>query len=124
MKSPLNTVLGLGSAGKGTSHWWQQKVTAVALVPLGLWFAISLICVDISSHSALLEWISQPLSAILLCLTAGCLIYHSWLGISVVVEDYVAGAPKVITLLLSSLAHGFLFAVCLFSVLKISFGAV
>jgi succinate dehydrogenase / fumarate reductase membrane anchor subunit len=123
-KSPLNQVLGLGSAGGGTHHWWQQRLTAVAMVPLGLWFAFSLIGIDLSSSAALVGWIGEPLTAVLLSLTSACLIYHSWLGISVVAEDYVGGkGAKLVVLTTSSLAHAFLLAVCLFSILKIALGA-
>ena len=122
MKSPLNQVLGLGAAKEGTGHWWHQRLTAVAMVPLGLWFAIAVLSVDMSSYTALVTWIREPLTAILLCLTASCLLYHSWLGVQVVLEDYVHGATKVVSLLLSTFAHAVLFVVCLFSILKIAFG--
>jgi succinate dehydrogenase / fumarate reductase membrane anchor subunit len=124
MKSPLNQVLGLGAAKEGTSHWWHQRLTAVAMIPLGLWFVIAVLGVDLGSHAAVVAWLSQPLTAILLGLLVSCLVYHSWLGIQVVLEDYVAGhGVKLVSLLLSSFAHIFLFAVCLFSILKVAFGA-
>jgi succinate dehydrogenase / fumarate reductase, membrane anchor subunit len=124
-KSPLNQVIGLGTAKEGVSHWWHQRLTAVAMLPLGLWFAISLLNVDLTSYPALIAWTREPMTAILLGLTVSCLIYHSWLGIRVVVEDYVAGkGAKVVSLLLSSFAHVFLAAVCLFSILKIALGSV
>ncbi len=124
MRLPINQVRGLGAAGEGTSHWWQQRLTAVALVPLGLWFAFALARLDLGSYPALVAWISQPLTAILLALTTVCLIYHSWLGIRVVLEDYIGGeGTKLVALVLSSFAHVFLAAVCLFSILKIAFGA-
>lgn len=123
-KSPLNQVLGLGSAGGGTSDWWHQRLTSVAMVPLGLWFALSLIGLDLGSREALLGWIREPLTAVLLSLTSACLIYHSWLGIRVVVEDYIGGkGAKIVVLTTSSLAHAFLLAVCLFSILKIALGS-
>jgi succinate dehydrogenase / fumarate reductase membrane anchor subunit len=123
-KSPLNQVIGLGAAKDGVSHWWQQRVTAIALLPLGLWLAISLIRVDLTSYQALIAWIRNPMTAILLSLTVACLIYHSWLGVRVVVEDYVGGkGAKVVTLLLSSFGHAFLGAACLFSILKIAVGS-
>ena len=123
-KSPLNQVMGLGSAGGGTSDWWHQRLTAVAMVPLGLWFALSVIGIDLGSREAVLGWIGEPLTAVLLSLTSACLIYHSWLGIRVVVEDYVgAKGAKIVVLTTSSLAHAFLLAVCLFSILKIALGA-
>jgi succinate dehydrogenase / fumarate reductase membrane anchor subunit len=123
-KSPLNRVFGLGTAKEGVTHWWHQRVTAVAMLPLGLWFAFSVLGVDMSSHSALIAWISDPMTAVLLILTTSCLIYHSILGVRVVVEDYVAGKGlKVVTLLLSSFAHAFLGVVCLISILKIALGS-
>jgi succinate dehydrogenase / fumarate reductase membrane anchor subunit len=123
MKSPLNQVIGLGSAKDGTTHWWQQRLTAIALIPLGLWFAIALIGIDLGSHVAVTAWIRQPMTAILLSLTCGCVIYHSWLGVRVVFEDYTRAGAKLVALLLTSFAHTFVFAVCLFSILKIAFGA-
>lgn len=123
MKLPLNQVSRLGSAKDGTHHWWQQRVTALALIPLGLWFAIALLGVDLGSHAAVVAWIREPMTAILLSLTAGCVIYHSWLGVSVVFEDYTRDAVKLAGLLFSSFAHMFIFAVCLFSVLRIALGA-
>lgn len=124
MKSPLNQVLGLGTAREGVSHWWRQRVTAVALIPLGLWFALSLLAVDPGSYDELIAWVRDPLTAVLLILAVTCLSYHSWLGIAVVVEDYIGGkAAKIVVLLASSFAHAFVLAASLFSILKIAFGA-
>jgi len=124
MKSPLNQVLGLGAAKEGPSHWWHQRLTAVALLPLGLWFALALPSVELGSHAAVIAWIREPMTAILLTLTVICLVYHSWLGVRVVLEDYVGGqGAKIVALLLSSFAHAFLLAVCLFSILKVALGA-
>lgn len=123
-KSPLNQVFGLGSAKGGTSHWWHQRLTAVALIPLGLWFALALARLDLGSYQDLVMWIRQPLTAVLLSLTVSCLVYHSWLGIQVVVEDYVSGkSAKLVALLVSSFAHAFMFVAAVFSILKIAFGA-
>lgn len=123
-KTPLNQVIGLGTARGGTTHWWHQRVTAVAMIPLGLWLAVALARLDLGSYAALVEWIRDPLTAVLLTLTVSGLIYHSWLGIRVVLEDYVAGeGAKLVSLLLSSFAHVFLFAVCAYSILDIALGA-
>jgi succinate dehydrogenase / fumarate reductase membrane anchor subunit len=122
-KTPLNQVIGLGTAKGGTSHWWHQRLTAVAMIPLGLWLAFALARVDLGSYAALVDWIREPLTAVLLTLTVGGLIYHSWLGIRVVLEDYVAAeGAKLVSLLLSSFAHAFLLVVCLYSILKIALG--
>jgi succinate dehydrogenase / fumarate reductase membrane anchor subunit len=94
------------------------------MVPLGLWFALALPGLELASHAALVAWIRQPMTAILLALTVTCLVYHSWLGIRVVLEDYVGGeGAKLIALLVASFAHVFVYAVCLFAILKIAFGA-
>lgn len=125
MKSPLNQVLGLGTAREGVSHWWHQRLTAIALVPLGLWFAIALLTLDLGSHAGVVAWIAHPMNAILLSLAVTCVSYHSWLGIQVVVEDYVGGkGARIVVLVLSSFAHIFLATAGLFSILKIAFGAV
>jgi succinate dehydrogenase / fumarate reductase membrane anchor subunit len=124
MKLPLNQVAGLGAAKEGTSHWWHQRLTAVAMVPLGLWLALTLPGLELGSQPALVSWIREPITAILLGLTASCLVYHSWLGIRVVLEDYVSGrGARLLALMVSSFAHIFLFAVCGFSILKIALGA-
>jgi succinate dehydrogenase / fumarate reductase membrane anchor subunit len=123
-KTPLNRVLGLGSAKGGSEHWWSQRLTAVALVPLGLWFALTLPFVGIESHAAVVAWLRDPITAVLMTLTAICVIYHSHLGVRVVLEDYVGGhGAKLVALLLSSFAHAFVAAVALFSILKIALGA-
>ena len=121
--SPLNKVLGLGSAKGGAEHWWVQRLTAVALVPLGLWFALALAALDELTHAALGAWIAEPLTGVLLILTVVTVLYHSYLGVQVVVEDYVSGYAKVVSLVLSAFAHVFLAVAGLFSILKIAFGA-
>jgi succinate dehydrogenase / fumarate reductase membrane anchor subunit len=122
-KSPLNRVIGLGTAKEGASHWWHQRLTAVAMLPLGLWFAFSVLGVDLGSHAALVGWIGDPMTAVLLILTAACLIYHSFLGVRVVAEDYIAAkSAKIVVLSLSAFAHAFLGVVCLISILKIALG--
>lgn len=127
VKSPLGRVLGLGSAGKGTDHWWMQRLTAVALVPLGLWFVISmtvtLVAAPAHDHATIFAWIAHPVNAVLLVLLALTLVYHSKLGVQVVVEDYVHGAPKVVTLILSNFLHAVLAVAAVFAVLRIAFGS-
>lgn len=123
--TPLNRVLGLGSAKGGVEHWWVQRLSAAALVPLGLWFAISLARLDDFSFSTVVAWIQQPVTSVLLILTAVTVSYHSHLGVQVVIEDYVHGnAAKVISLTLSTFAHVAFAIVSLFSILKIAFGSV
>lgn len=123
LRSPMGRVLGLGSAKEGVSHWWSQRVTAVALVLLTLWFASALLRLGDFSHAAVIAWIAMPLNAVLLSLLIGTALYHSQLGVQVVVEDYVGHGLKVVTLLLLNFLHVALAALGIFSVLRIAFGA-
>lgn len=122
LKSPLGTVLGLGSAKTGTEHWWSQRVTAVAMVPLSLWFVFALTSLPSFDYLTVREFIAQPMNAILLLLLSATLLYHSMLGTQVVIEDYVHGAAKVVTLLLARFAYVLLGVTALFSILRISLG--
>jgi succinate dehydrogenase / fumarate reductase membrane anchor subunit len=121
--SPLNAVLGLGSAKDGSEHWWSQRLTAIALVPLGLWLALSLGALVPLSYETVVTWMRQPITSILMLLTVSAALYHSYLGIQVVVEDYVHGAAKTAMLILSAFAHLFLAVAAVFSILKVAFGA-
>ncbi len=124
LRSPMGRVLGLGSAKEGVSHWWSQRVTAVALVLLTLWFVSALLRLGDFSHAAVVAWIALPLNAVLLSLLIGTALYHSQLGVQVVVEDYVVNhGLKVVTLLLINFLHVALAALGIFAVLRIAFGA-
>jgi succinate dehydrogenase membrane anchor subunit len=121
--SPLNRVLGLGSAKKGAEHWWMQRMTAVALIPLGLWLAASLAALPDFSYATVSVWLATPLTTVLLLLVVLVLTYHSHLGIQVIVEDYVVGASKVVTLVLCTFAHVLIGVAGVYAVLRIGLGA-
>jgi succinate dehydrogenase / fumarate reductase membrane anchor subunit len=89
LKSPLGRVLGLGSAGTGTEHWLGQRLSAVAMIPLTLWFAISLLTLPSLDFYSVTAWVAAPLHAVLLILLVLALVYHSSLGTQVVAEDYL-----------------------------------
>ncbi len=121
--TPLNRVLGLGTAAGATQHWWAQRLTAVALVPLGLWFAVSLATLDEYSHAAMTAWIGSPITGALLVATTLSIVYHSWLGVQVVVEDYVHSTGlKVSVLVLSTFAHTLGAIAGVFAILKVALG--
>jgi len=124
LTTPLNRVLGLGSAKSGVEHWWAQRLTAVALAPLGLWFAWALASFESLSYAAVTAWMRAPLTGVLLLLTVATVVYHSYLGIQVVVEDYVhANGAKVVILVSSAFGHFFLLTAAVFAVLRVAFGA-
>ncbi len=122
LRTPLGRALGLGPAGDGTAHWWQQRVTAVALALLGLWFAFSLIGADLGDRAALLGWIARPLNAALLVLLLLTAAWHSLLGTRVIAEDYVHGALKVPLLIALQFIHAIAAAVGVVAVLQIAIG--
>ncbi|HMD64472.1 MAG TPA: succinate dehydrogenase, hydrophobic membrane anchor protein [Stellaceae bacterium] len=89
MRSPLGRAIGLGSAKEGVEHWWAQRMTAIALVPLSLWFVSAVIGLIGADLETVQNWVSQPLAAILLVLLLIAMFYHVSLGLQVVIEDYV-----------------------------------
>jgi succinate dehydrogenase / fumarate reductase membrane anchor subunit len=94
MRSPLSRALGLGSAREGVEHWWIQRVTAVALVPLTLWFTGSTILLAGAGHEAFVAWLRRPFSTVLMVLLLIAVFHHMALGLQVMVEDYVHSAAK------------------------------
>lgn len=89
MRSPLGRVLGLGSAREGVEHWWMQRLTAIALVPLAIWFVVSALGLIGADRAAMVAWMHAPMSAVFAVLLIVAAIYHLALGLQVVIEDYV-----------------------------------
>lgn len=123
MRTAIARVRGLGSAKTGTEHWWMQRVTAVGLVPLTLWFVASLVSLAGADFETAYLWVASPTVSVpmILLLLAG--LWHGKLGLQVVVEDYIhAEGVKVAILMLLSLATVALGVAGVFAVCKISFG--
>ena len=91
MRSPLGRAIGLGSAKEGLEHWWRQRTTALLLVPLTLWFVIAVIGLIGADRAALIAWMHNPISAMLMVLLLVATFYHAALGLQMVIEDYIHG---------------------------------
>ena len=123
LQSPLGQARGLGSAKNGTHHWWMQRVTAIALIPLSLWFVISIIKMTGASYVEAIHWIQSPFNAIMLLLLIIATFHHMQLGLQVVIEDYIHNEGlKVILIVSQKLASFALALAASFAVLKIAFG--
>ena len=123
MRTPLGKVRGLGSAKEGTDHFWHQRLTAVANIPLviiGLWLVVSLVG---ASYSEVRATLASPLVAIFIGLFSISVLYHMRLGMQVVIEDYVHGElRKVILIMLNTFFVFFSGALVAFAVFKLAFG--
>jgi succinate dehydrogenase / fumarate reductase, membrane anchor subunit len=89
MRSELGRVRGLGSAKSGVAHWWAERVTSIALVPLTIWFICAAVSLVGASHDEVLSWVASPVTVVLLICLLLTTFYHMQLGLRVVVEDYV-----------------------------------
>ncbi|ROO30405.1 succinate dehydrogenase [Salinisphaera orenii MK-B5] len=124
IRSSLAQARGLGSAKVGVAHWWAQRVSAVALVPLTLWFVACLASQFGADYASVTEWLSSPLQASLLAIYLAAIFYHSQLGLQVVIEDYVhIESVKIAALIALQLTNILLAVAAIFSVIMILVGA-
>ncbi|MBL0029171.1 MAG: succinate dehydrogenase, hydrophobic membrane anchor protein [Rhodanobacteraceae bacterium] len=99
LRTPLGQARGLGSAKDGTSHWWMQRVTAVLLAPLSIWFMLCALPLLAADYADARVWLAQPLNAFLLLALVLAALYHALLGVQVVIEDYIHTRWVEVTLL-------------------------
>ena len=121
LETPLHKVQGMGSSHSGVSHFWRQRVTAAALIPLSIWFGVSVLGLIGAHEAATLGFLSQPLNAILMAFFVVILLFHMALGLQVVIDDYVHSNGQKLVLML--LMRGFSIAVgatAMFALLRIA----
>ena len=123
MKTPLGTVLGLGSAKTGTEHWWLQRVTAIANIPLVIFLIIFVLCHLGADRAALIASVKHPLIAMALAMSFLSILWHMRLGMQVVIEDYVHGSWRIFCLLGNVFFTIALGIAALYAILSLSFGA-
>ena len=124
LRTPLGRVLGLGTAKDGTGHFVAQRISAIAIVLLGPWFAWSLLTIESFAYLDVMRFVASPMNGVLLSLMVVTVAYHSYLGVQVVIEDYVhAHGVKLLSLIASRFAHVFLAIASVYAILRIGFTA-
>lgn len=121
IRTPLGKVRGLGAAKEGAHHFIAQRVTAVALLFLAPWFLISIISAARGGYQTSVDFVANPINAVLILLALGAALYHMRIGMQVVIEDYIAKtSSKMILLMLNTFIVVALFAAAAFSVLELA----
>jgi succinate dehydrogenase / fumarate reductase membrane anchor subunit len=121
MRSPLARAIGLGSAKEGVGLWWAERVSAVALVPLTLWFAAGIIAHTSSDYITSTAWLRTPFAVALMILLLLALFYHTALGLQVVIEDYVHSGVKFVAVIAVRLGCFALATLGIVAVLSVAF---
>lgn len=121
-RSYLSRARGLGSAKEGMHHWWMQRITAIALIPLVVWFAISLVMLSGADYAVARAWIGSPLVMVLLTLTIAVGLYHATLGLQVVLEDYTSGATRVVLIVVTKFIAVVFGLGAILAIMRIGFG--
>lgn len=121
VQTPLARVEGLGAAHSGTGHFWRQRVSAVALILLSIWFVVDALSLIGADRSDAVAFLAQPANAIAMALFVIAALYHMTLGVQVVIEDYIhQEGPKVVLLVLNQFFAWIVGAACLFALVKIA----
>jgi succinate dehydrogenase / fumarate reductase membrane anchor subunit len=124
LRSPLGRVLGHGSAKEGTDHFVSQRISALALAILGLWFLYSMLTIESLTYLDVYRFFAMPMNTVLMSLLCLTVAYHSWLGVQVVIEDYIHdGGLKLFSLIASRFAHAFVAFACVYAVMRTGLGS-
>lgn len=123
LRSQLGRARGLGSAKSGVGHWWAERVTSAALVPLTLWFVWNVLALSGASRPEMAAWMAEPVTIVLMLALVLTTFHHMHLGLQVVIEDYIHGeAARFGALLAMRAATALLALACLVAVLKLGLG--
>ena len=121
MQTSLGKVRGLGSARKGVSHWWMQRLSAMGMIPLVIYMVIALVTVIGDDYTDAVAWLRSPLNATAMLLLFGAGFYHASLGLQVIIEDYVSNeSRRLMAMVVVKLSMTGLAALSMFSVLSIA----
>lgn len=123
MRSPFSRAAGLGSAKGGVEDWWRQRLTAVALVPLTLWFVASIIAHSGSDYTNFIAWLKAPFNTLMMVLLLVGLFYHTALGLQVIIEDYTPSVAQIPALIATRLGCFTLAAAGILAILRVALGA-
>ena len=120
-QTPVHRVQGMGAAHSGTGHFWRQRVTAAALVPLGLWFAFTVVGLAGAGEVAAVSYLAHPWNALLMAGFAVTALYHMSLGLQVIIDDYVhSPGMKLFLMLLVRFVVIATISTCLFAIIRIA----
>ena len=121
LRAPLARALHHGTARDGVGHWLAQRVTAIALAPLAIWLLVALLSLPLADYASVRRWVGAGMHPVLLALIVLIAAWHAWLGVQVVIEDYVHGfLSKTLALLCSLFVHVLLAAAGVYAVLRIA----
>jgi succinate dehydrogenase / fumarate reductase membrane anchor subunit len=121
MRTPLGRVSGLGSTNDGVKHWWMQRLTGIALIPLMLWFLYSAVQLSGSTHTEFIAWVGAYGNPVLLSVLVVCMFYHGQLGLHVIIEDYITSESIKVTMLIAIKFSAIIFGVsALFAILQLT----
>lgn len=122
MRTPLSRVRGMGSAKEGTEHFWRQRLTAIANIPLMLYFVWVMVQLIGASYEEVVACFAKPSVTIIFLMIFGSAFYHMKLGMQVVIEDYVHGFAGKLALIANTFFCIAMAAACGFAILKLGFG--
>ena len=123
-RTDLSRARGLGAAGHGAGHWLSERITSVALAPLGLWGVFAALHLARAGYDGAVDWLQSPVNAVQQELTLAISFLHMHNGMRVVVEDYIEHKPsRLLWILLSAAACGLAASLSIFAVLKVALGA-